>query len=85
MVTGEKSTLKPLETGGGLITDEMGMGKTLSSLALIMHTLEAATTWAKDYSASERRVRATLVLVPNASECLKNLLLLSNTSSSFDQ
>lgn len=36
---------KPDETGGGILADEMGMGKTLSILALIIRTLNAAHSW----------------------------------------
>ena len=36
---------KPNETGGGILADEMGMGKTLSILALIIRTLNAAHSW----------------------------------------
>jgi hypothetical protein len=35
----------PEETGGGILADEMGMGKSLSVLALILRTLEAAHQW----------------------------------------
>jgi len=61
------------ETGGGILADEMGMGKSLSMLALITKTLESADLWAhgqnKDISESQttqKRSRATLVIVPSA-------------------
>jgi SNF2 family DNA or RNA helicase len=37
---------QPNETGGGILADEMGMGKTLSILALVLQTLGAAHDWA---------------------------------------
>ena len=41
-----KAIVEPNETGGGILADEMGMGKTLSILALILRTLNAAHDWA---------------------------------------
>lgn len=38
--------MKQKETGGGILADEMGMGKTLSILALVIRTLEPAQEWA---------------------------------------
>ncbi|KAF2999265.1 hypothetical protein E8E13_003360 [Curvularia kusanoi] len=35
------------ETGGGILADEMGMGKSLSILALILRTLGAAHEWSE--------------------------------------
>ncbi|KAF1933634.1 uncharacterized protein M421DRAFT_415980 [Didymella exigua CBS 183.55] len=37
--------LYQIETGGGILTDEMGMGKTSSVLALILRTLAFAHSW----------------------------------------
>lgn len=63
---------KPKETGGGILADEMGMGKTLSILALIIRTLHSAHDWATQNETSEgemsqtprfnRRSRATLIV-----------------------
>jgi SWI/SNF-related matrix-associated actin-dependent regulator of chromatin subfamily A3 len=63
---------KPEETGGGILADEMGMGKTLSILALVIRTLNAAHSWATSNETSEggtsqtprcnRRSRATLIV-----------------------
>ncbi|KAF3053370.1 hypothetical protein E8E11_011721 [Didymella keratinophila] len=68
-VTGMISRLEQTETGGGILADEMGMGKTLSVLALILRTLEMAHSWAIEpsptgqYDAYARvRSRATLVV-----------------------
>lgn len=63
---------KPEETGGGILADEMGMGKTLSILALVIRTLNVAHSWATPNETSEgetsqtprcnRRSRATLIV-----------------------
>jgi SWI/SNF-related matrix-associated actin-dependent regulator of chromatin subfamily A3 len=45
-VTNTRCMIKPIETGGGILADEMGMGKSLSVLALILGTLEQAHSWA---------------------------------------
>jgi hypothetical protein len=42
----------PEETGGGILADEMGMGKSLSVLALILRTLEAAHQWSTQLDTS---------------------------------
>ncbi|KAJ6258640.1 DNA repair protein RAD5A [Drechslerella dactyloides] len=39
-VTGQRTTMLPSEQKGGIIADEMGMGKTLTTLSLIASTLE---------------------------------------------
>ncbi len=65
-------TLSP-ETGGGILADEMGMGKSLSTLALITKTLDNAYDWViekKNIQESHNRkkaCKATLILVQSAS------------------
>ena len=77
VITKTKCRVKPPEIGGGILADEMGMGKSLSILALVMKTLDGANTWrlGEDASFSDLAVedgqvlkpsRATLVLVPSA-------------------
>ncbi|KAF1946973.1 hypothetical protein EJ02DRAFT_334582 [Clathrospora elynae] len=44
-VTNIRCLDEPTETGGGILADEMGMGKSLSILALILRTLDAAHGW----------------------------------------
>jgi len=72
-ITGAKTRIIQSETGGGILADEMGMGKSLSILALITKSMDGASQWAhKEHSnvstdkPSERRSQATLVLVPSA-------------------
>lgn len=71
-MTGAKSRLHHVETGGGILADEMGMGKTLSILALITKTFDGADKWVasqdipSDNQREQRRSRATLVIVPSA-------------------
>jgi len=67
-----KSKTLPLETGGGIIADEMGMGKTFSMVALIVRTLEDAAVRASEkethleegIAPTKRLSRATLVVAP---------------------
>ena len=64
--------VEPCETGGGILADEMGMGKTLSILALIVRTLGAARYWATESGGIEdgaqegwrckSRCKATLIV-----------------------
>ncbi|KAK5458126.1 hypothetical protein LTS15_004205 [Exophiala xenobiotica] len=71
-VTGGWTTEAHSETGGGLLADDMGMGKTRSTLSLIAERLPAAREWSqseKDSTAGtelgEVRSKATLVVVPS--------------------
>ena len=74
IITKEKCDTKPSEIGGGILADEMGMGKSLSILALVTKTLESAHAWKNDEAQSFldemllklHPSRATLVLVPSA-------------------
>jgi SNF2 family DNA or RNA helicase len=71
-VTKAKSRIQASETGGGILADEMGMGKSLSILALITKTLESSYNWKSTEipGSSHTRLRcsrATLVIVPSAS------------------
>jgi hypothetical protein len=71
-ITKIRSQIRPDEKGGGILADEMGMGKTLSILALLLKTLDNARQWAldkKDSEFTQTRIqshsRATLVIVPS--------------------
>ncbi|KFA54626.1 hypothetical protein S40293_02276 [Stachybotrys chartarum IBT 40293] len=64
---------RPNEGGGGILADEMGMGKSLSTLALIIGTLQEGHEWAqksRDEELGSSRIKAhshgTLVIVPSA-------------------
>ncbi|KAL6904139.1 SNF2 family N-terminal domain-containing protein [Trichoderma evansii] len=67
-----KNGIQPDERGGGILADEMGMGKSLSILALIMKTLDDGKSWAEQQQNSTaggeevQRSRSTLVIVPSA-------------------
>lgn len=53
------------ETGGGILADEMGMGKTLAVLALVLQTLEEAHQWASKGNlipGERKRAGATLII-----------------------
>jgi SWI/SNF-related matrix-associated actin-dependent regulator of chromatin subfamily A3 len=71
-ITNKSSHLEYPEIGGGILADEMGMGKTLSILALMLRTVDAAHCWASDQEhavpgahrelSHRRRSRATLIV-----------------------
>ncbi len=74
-ITRTRSSVRPEEAGGGVLADEMGMGKTLSTLALMMRTLEDGQRWAEIKRSQEhssgkiqRHTHSTLVIVPSARE-----------------
>ena len=85
-ITGTESRRRLPECRGGLLSDEMGMGKSCSVLALIVHSLEQAELFKatpqfdRDLSLGQRRCRATLVVTPKSSMHTKNL---SNASSDY--
>ncbi|KAM0325499.1 hypothetical protein ACHAQA_007486 [Verticillium albo-atrum] len=47
VVTGLNERQLPPQTRGGILADMMGLGKTLSILSLVCHTLEEAQAWAQ--------------------------------------
>jgi SWI/SNF-related matrix-associated actin-dependent regulator of chromatin subfamily A3 len=73
-ITKARSSDAPTELGGGILADEMGMGKSLSILSLVMKTLRDGHSWAaeevlpspEDNIQPKRRVRGTLVIVWSA-------------------
>ncbi len=74
-ITNVKSPVLPSEAEGGVLADEMGMGKSLSILSLITKTLGNAHDWAtngtgalsnEEALARRQRSRATLVVVSSA-------------------
>jgi len=76
-------TLAP-ETGGGILADEMGMGKSLSTLALITKTLDDAADWVEEKKTNPephsrlKPCKATLVVVPSASTSFPSTVSESN-------
>ena len=66
-LTDAESTEQLNELGGGILADDMGMGKSLSTLALVTTTLEQAHSWSQDaiVNSLKCRSRATLVIVPS--------------------
>jgi hypothetical protein len=71
VITHTQQREEPDESGGGILADEMGMGKTLTILALIGKTMGDASQWVErkkhlqDSSLAETPCRATLVIVPS--------------------
>jgi SWI/SNF-related matrix-associated actin-dependent regulator of chromatin subfamily A3 len=86
IITKAESLAPPPETGGGVLADEMGMGKSLSILALITKTLENAHVWAggsdlapsNDLSDAKYRSRGTLIVASSG-------LLLNNWNFEIDK
>ncbi|KAI0441189.1 hypothetical protein F4803DRAFT_552380 [Xylaria telfairii] len=72
-VTKTRSPLQPEEKGGGILADDMGMGKSLCLLALVLDTLDEGREWARQRHSQEyhssnikKYSRSTLVIVPSA-------------------
>jgi SWI/SNF-related matrix-associated actin-dependent regulator of chromatin subfamily A3 len=75
-VTKAKTRTPSPEIGGGILAEEMGMGKSLSILALITHTLDGADIWVQQQledateedNSKHKPSRTTLIVVPSASK-----------------
>ncbi|KAL2681200.1 hypothetical protein Neosp_008807 [[Neocosmospora] mangrovei] len=86
--TEKKRSQRPDEKGGGILADEMGMGKSLSILALVMRTLDQGQEWAKEKNEenkdrkSVKFSRSTLVVVSAA--CKHTLSESSHDSNAKD-
>ncbi|RGP79329.1 hypothetical protein FLONG3_2558 [Fusarium longipes] len=71
-ITKRRRDTMPEEKGGGILADDMGMGKSLSILALVMKTLDNGQEWANQKNAEHkgrkttRFSRSTLVVVSAA-------------------
>lgn len=72
-ITHEKRSVRPEECCGGILADEMGMGKSLTLLALILSSLDEARISAIQNRAACVRMkrepysRATLIIAPKSS------------------
>ncbi|KXJ92571.1 SNF2 family N-terminal domain-domain-containing protein [Microdochium bolleyi] len=67
------ATERPTEKGGGVLADEMGMGKTLTTISLIAKTLSQASEYVTEMQNSEHHTgkahiysHSTLIVVPSA-------------------
>ncbi|KAF9773353.1 hypothetical protein IL306_008859 [Fusarium sp. DS 682] len=73
-ITKRRRDIRPEERGGGILADDMGMGKSLSILALVMKTLDNGQEWAKEKNEEHKSrrslkfSRSTLVVVSAACE-----------------
>ncbi|KAF5531015.1 helicase-like transcription factor [Fusarium mexicanum] len=71
-ITKRRRDIRPEEKGGGILADDMGMGKSLSILALIMKTLDNGKEWAEERNAEHKSrrslkfSRSTLIIVSAA-------------------
>ncbi|KAJ4267530.1 hypothetical protein NW762_003637 [Fusarium torreyae] len=71
-ITKRRKDIRPEEKGGGILADDMGMGKSLSILALVMKTLDNGQEWAKQKNAEHKGrknltySRSTLIVVSAA-------------------
>ncbi|RYP44409.1 hypothetical protein DL768_009111 [Monosporascus sp. mg162] len=76
-ITKAKRVIRPDERGGGILADEMGMGKSLSILALITKTLSNGREWAQRQNDSAEGKKApkyscsTLVVVSSAPHIIR--------------
>jgi hypothetical protein len=75
-VTNAISHIYHPEHGGGVLADDMGMGKSLSILSLVAKTSDQTDDWLHNSQNGEddsigttrTRVKATLIIVPSASK-----------------
>jgi SWI/SNF-related matrix-associated actin-dependent regulator of chromatin subfamily A3 len=66
VITNNPTHLEHSETGGGILADEMGMGKTLSILALTLQTLDAAHNWVTEIGETARAAHHELSVLPRS-------------------
>ncbi|KAJ0372873.1 hypothetical protein COL26b_008881 [Colletotrichum chrysophilum] len=71
-ITNVKQRTRPEERGGGILADEMGMGKSLSILSLIVNTAQTGQEWAVQENSNDDKLKdisysgSTLVVVSSA-------------------
>jgi SNF2-related domain len=74
IITGAKSP-DPNDCLGGILADDMGLGKSLAMLCAIMGSLDRASEYASQSSNAQApldgpmRAKSTLIIVPSACEC----------------
>ena len=84
-ITGSKTGTIPYETGGGILADDMGLGKSLTMLTAISRTRQAAQVFVEETclelrkpsersKASQVPSRASLVVVPTPCKCMLELV-----------
>ena len=64
LITDREISQPPPPVRGGILADMMGLGKTLSLLALIASTTAQASEWVAHESLAKPRIRATLLVCP---------------------
>jgi SNF2 family DNA or RNA helicase len=76
-ITKTRSAVRPVEKGGGILADEMGMGKTLSILALVINTVKGGHEWAENCRQEElaqshihQHSHSTLIIAPSGCELI---------------
>lgn len=67
--------MKPPESRGGILSDEMGMGKSLALIALIVHTLDVARSSERHHEGCSSETEPnktshapTLIIAPKSSK-----------------
>lgn len=76
VITGDRQRDQQYEGGGGILADEMGMGKSLITLVLVVKTAKDAREWEARSRISpsihlvEKPCRATLVVVHQQCESI---------------
>jgi SNF2 family DNA or RNA helicase len=78
-----------MECRGGILADEMGMGKSLTLLALILHTLDEARSFKNGPKnpttkhETKRRSGATLLIAPKSSKSSRLLQVVLPLTAPF--
>lgn len=90
-ITQEKRSIKPGECRGGILADEMGMGKSLTLIALMMHTLDVARSSGKGRKQGSVQVERgeaapapTLIIAPKSTLYSWELEIERHTSSHLE-
>ncbi|KAI3572908.1 DNA repair and recombination protein RAD5C [Fusarium oxysporum f. sp. albedinis] len=87
IITGAKSRL-PEEVLGGILADDMGLGKSLSMLSAIFNTMDRAQDYVTNAPGTERlstKSRATVIIVPSEREYSHCPILLKTWSREIER